>query len=132
MIGENSNDLRAFSENSAAALLKENKPLEFFNGLNYPVEMCTGRPSLNADCPCCGQPGCFIGLNGRVHKIFWKCANAACRSNAGEVCRDLLGLVRELMPDKRIGTAKIAIKTFLGSKPAADVAPTDDWGWGLF
>jgi hypothetical protein len=107
-------ELQKFSENAAQLLLQRGKLVEFFASLGYPVE--PHGEGFRGMCPVCLSAFCFIGLNGKHHRVYWKCFDSRCDSNQGKAgfCRNLLGLVRGQVEGNGLGTAIEAIAEFLG------------------
>jgi hypothetical protein len=115
--------LLQFSGKSSAQLIKKDRLTEFYSRLGYPLKECPDG-GYETRCPRCGAE-CFVGVHGRRHPIFWKCRGKACPTNSRDsrTIRDLLGFVRECMPEKRLGTAKRVIEEFLN--PVDNVNPPD-------
>src|SRR5437588_4918281 len=87
-------ELQKFSDNAAELLLRRGKLADFFKSLGYEAER--HGEGYRGMCPACLSSFCYIGVNGKHHRIFWKCFDSQCPSNTGktEFCRNLLGLVR--------------------------------------
>src|SRR4051812_31387873 len=109
-----SKELQRFSDNAAGLLLREEKLAAFFTHIRYEVE--PHQDGLRGLCPACLNSFCFIGLNGRHHKVYWKCFNGRCDSNSGKgrLYHNLLGLVQGILADHSLGRAIKVISAFLG------------------
>jgi hypothetical protein len=135
-------ELERFSNNSADLLLKRGLLRAFFDHLGFPLEERGG--SYRVECPACHSSFAFVGLNGKKHKLYWRCFDSGCPSNNGksDLYRNFLGLVRGLVEDRSLRTAIGVISEFLGYKgrsfditngkfgqeqPAQDGAPKRSW-----
>ena len=108
-------ELQRFSQNASRLLVDKDRLPALLAELNYLAER-KGENELRGPCPVCRRSYCHIGMNGRVHTIYWKCFDRTCPSNTGKakVHHNLLGLVRALVEDGKLGTSIKTIAKFLG------------------
>jgi hypothetical protein len=107
-------ELQRFSQNATQLLLDSDRLEEFFTTLGYEVE--PHGQGYRGTCPACLSSMCYIGLNGKHHRLYWKCYDRQCESNTGgsPYCHNLLGLVRGVVEGGHLGTAIAVIAKFLG------------------
>ncbi len=107
-------ELQKFSDNATQLFLDQDKLLAFFESVKYVV--VPAGDGFKGMCPDCTCSACYIGLNGKHHKLYWKCYDRQCASNTGTSrrCHNLLGLVKGLTDDDHLGKAIQLIASFLG------------------
>ena len=104
-------ELQLFATNSAKMLIVQGKVKQFFDRLGYEVE--PSGSGFRGVCPVCKDSFIYVGLDGRIHPIYWKCFRNGCAGKNG-FRANLLGLVKALVLDQNLGTAIKTIAAFLG------------------
>jgi hypothetical protein len=109
-------DLDKFSDNASRLLLEQDKLQAFFDSINYDLK--PHGDGFHCTCPACHQSAAFIGVNGRRHRVYWRCLNSECDSHFFDrkpyLVHNFLGLVKGIVEDRKLGTAMKVISTFLG------------------
>jgi len=107
-------ELDRFSNNAAELLIQRGQVEKFFEHIGY--EAKSHQEGYRGMCPACLSSFCFIGLNGKHHRLFWKCFDHRCPSQkkGSGFRRNLLGLVKGVSTDQSLGTAIKVIAEFLG------------------
>jgi hypothetical protein len=106
-------ETKSFCENASLHLLKLNKLAPLLESLGCQVAPVESGTGYRCTCPLCGCIA-FVGTNGKVHKVFWRCCNQSCSTQKLGQPRNLLSLVRLLSADKTMPAAYKTISRFLG------------------
>jgi hypothetical protein len=117
-------ELERFNNHASQQLLETNKLGSFLELLGcQTIKVTEGEHQLRGYkvcCPVCRQSACFVGLNGKVHKVYWHCYDKKCPSQNMSP-KNLVSLVRRLRPDNSLKEAIFAIRDYLGYKRSYDI-----------
>ena len=107
-------DAQRFSDNAAQLLIERGQIAEMFDSLDYSITQNREGDGYIGLCPVCEDSNCLIGLNGKAHRIWWRCLSKSCPSNADgfKTPKNLLSLAKFLVGSQ--GAAFAAIADFLG------------------
>jgi hypothetical protein len=136
-------ELQAFAQGAAKEILRRGQLIEFLRALGLdPRPYGQGHKVI---CPACKTSAVYVGTGGGTHEIFWKCYSAACPTTSGprKAVKNVVGLVRLLLPDGGLVPAIKRISDFLGvsnpfditngrlpaSSPSPAPVPDDDAPW---
>jgi hypothetical protein len=130
-VSRQSLDLQRFSENAAKLLLEKAKVEDFLRSIgSEPSPVVTGDLGdsklcgYKVVCPVCKKSGCFVGVDGNIHKIYWRCYCKTCRSREMKP-KNLLSLVRWSSDNGSLAGAIKTISSFLGFRRSYDITNGD-------